>query len=601
MPVAIATLRATMKRDWNSFFSAAEMPWKDNIPTAAPPPTLAGLKQFLDLAHCKHCLLRPYTQMANYPAVDLRELVPSFESDPFENKELPGFSLVAFARPIIPFTEIFQFDLLAPTHAALRADLAQANLLRNLETAQIRLPRYKVEAFRAAFGKEDITRLANYPALLPFLLDMDRGQVIGLSGSHPQNMHFSLCGLYASFPSDLDAEVKRYGLRIGKFSVDAHDMYDRNRLFVLQHLMELYGYPVASERRTSAALFARRLHKMGESFLVRTLGQSDRTITTIWSDGSQRHYPNVEKIAIVRLDEVDTENYNRLREKGFLLDESERTVLLRVLYHQHKFSPENVRQERAISVAGQEVIHPLTGQSLGGVNILRESSNMFLRLNDIVRGEYTGRIVYKRSEVVENTDTDEKRLKFLYAWLTKHQRRIIGYRDEFYAKIQKVLDSYLLDTENYESLVAINELYQEVLDRYSYIEQARTVRMLEDLAERTVKGERITYKQMLTESVSLFHDLRFEIVSYFEGLVSASIHIGENMLNDRYLIRTYIEKEDVQLSKNGLEIKKLYRKLVTLVDELKAIRKTRGEAKPALPAAAPRSSGGDTRPGTPKI
>ncbi len=67
------------------------------------------------------------------------------------------------------------------------------------------------------------------------------------------------------------------------------------------------------------------------------------------------------------------------------------------------------------------------------------------------------------------------------------------------------------------------------------------------------------------------------------------------------MISNYIEKEDAQLSKNGLEIKKLYGKLVTLVDELKAIRKTRGEAKTAMPATVPRNSGGDTRLGTPKI
>ena len=66
------------------------------------------------------------------------------------------------------------------------------------------------------------------------------------------------------------------------------------------------------------------------------------------------------------------------------------------------------------------------------VNVVKDTSTMILRLNDIVRGEYVGRAVYKRNELVENTDTDEKRLKFLFAWLSKNQRRIIGYSEEFY-------------------------------------------------------------------------------------------------------------------------------------------------------------------------
>lgn len=49
------------------------------------------------------------------------------------------------------------------------------------------------------------------------------------------------------------------------------------------------------------------------------------------------------------------------------------------------------------------------------------------------------------------------------------------------------------------------------------------------------------------------------------------------MLNDRYLIRTYITPREDQLTENGLKIRKLYRRLVSLVDELKAIRKTKTE------------------------
>ena len=568
-----------MNLHWHELFTQSVLSWKDEWTLKSPPhlTTLKQLKHFLDLIHIKYCLVKPYCEVAGYPLVDPRELIPSFESDPFEHAKLPGFSLVAFARPIQYFAEVFQFDLLAPVNATTRPDHGQLRMARNHHTIQSRLPRHLHEPFRQRFLRENVTSLANYPALTPYLTTLDRGQVLGMDGPHPQDLSFYLAGMYASFPSDLDTEVKRHGLRIGKFTLDDADSYDKNRQLVLQHLMELYGFPIASERRTSAALFARRLHKMGEKFLIRTLGQSDRTLTTIWNAGDPSPYPAVEKTALVSLDENAHDAILQLEEGGYFIDRKQRVVILRVLYRQHKFSLDNVRQERAISVAAQEIIHPLTGKALSTLNIIRETTNMFLRLNDIVRGEYTGRIVYKRSEVVENTDTEEKRLKFLFAWLSKHQRRIIGYSDEFFANIDKVLGGYLFDPGNDELFADTKEIYQEVLAKYSFIQQARKVRTLEDLQHRTLKGVRISYQRMLEEAAALLHDLKFEIVSYFDTLVSTVIAIGESILNDRYLLRTYIEKPDDALTASGLDIKKNFGKLVTLLDEFKAIQKTRNE------------------------
>jgi hypothetical protein len=200
---------------------------------------------------------------------------------------------------------------------------------------------------------------------------------------------------------------------------------------------------------------------------------------------------------------------------------------------------------------------------------------MSLRLNDIVRGEYTGYIVYKRSELIENTDTDEKKLKFLYAWLSKHQRRIIGYSDEFFGNVVKVMDNYLLSPENYETFNNLRELYQEVVTKYSYIQQARKVRILEDLQARQYKGKRVSYKFMLEETVNILHSLKFELVNYFDTLVSYVIKTCELILNDRYLVRTYIEKKDDDRHGRHAEIRKNYGRLVTLMDEFKAIRKAR--------------------------
>ncbi len=580
-----------MKISWQKAFTKSHLAWEDAWSLSAPPrpASLADLKVFLDYVHIRYCLLKPYCEFGDYPPLEPRELLPSFEADLWEHKLLPGFSLAAFERPLNYFHEVFQYDTFNPPGLSGQEYSESTLASRNTQVLINRLPRSLHESLRQQCGKKDVTCLGTYPALLPHLLTMDRAQVIALHPEPAGDPYFYLAGLYASFPSDLDTEIKRYGLRINKFTVGDNKRYEVNRHFVCQHLMELYGFPVVSERRTSAALFARRLYKMGERFLIRVLGQSDRTLTTLWNDGSNPHYPKVEKIALVALDK-DIEGLSRLRKDGYLVDTEKRIAIIRVRYRQHKFNPDNVRQERALSVESHELIHPLTGKPTQEVNILRESSNMFLRLNDIVRGEYTGRIIYKRNEVVENTDSDEKRLKFLYAWMTKSQRRIIGYGDEFFGHLNRIFNTYIHDPDNYEAFESLHDLHYEVVEKYNYIQQARKVRLLEDLRDRNVKGERIGYLSMLKEIVSNLHDLKFEIVSYFDPLVATIIRIGESVLNDAYLRRTYIEKRDDALSKQGTEIKKQYGRLVSLVDEFKAIRKTRTDTmqRAAPTAAAPR-------------
>lgn len=568
-------------KSWNEAFTKGKLSWRDewHLRDHLVVDSIAGLKNFLDLAHMRYGLIKPYFETPNYPLVEGRELLPSFDADLWEHKDLPGFSLVCFGRPINYFSEVFQFDLLPPVTSEMTESEATAAINRSLQTMQNRLPKHEHEALFATFQDTDITNLDNYPALTAFLNNMDRAQVLAMNGDIPERTNFCLNGIYASFPSDLDTEIKRFGLRIGKFAVGDNEMYDQNRLFVYQYLMELYGFPIASERRTSAAVFARRLHKMGEKFLIRTLGQSDRTITTIWNDTTGRPYPKVEKISLIALDKDQADNLSVLEEEGYFVDPEKRVVLLRVRYKQHAYNPNNVRQDRAISVDTQEIIHPITGEPLTNVNIIKDSTNMFLRLNDIVRGEYTGHIVYKRNELIENADTEEKKLKFLYAWLSKHQHRIIGYTDEFFSNMGKILDTYLFSPENYDTFNSMNELYQEVFSKYSYIQQARKIKALEDLETRNVRGKQISYGQMLEETVTLLQSLKFEIVNYFEPLVDTIIKIGENMLNNSYIRRNYIDKKSSTLTANQAHIKRNYGKLVSLIDEFKAIRRSRLELK----------------------
>jgi len=539
--------------------------------------SLADLKYFLDIVHVKECLIKPYLQIKKYPVVDLRYLLPSFEPDVYEYTNLPGFSLLVLDRPLLAFNEIFQYDMIHPVTDFLTTaqgpccPLESTILNANTQTMLARLPRHLHDVFRREYQRLDVTALELYPYLLHYILSMDRAHVLAKSSYG----YFQLGGIFASLPSDIDGELKRFGMRIGKFKMGDNALYERNRLFVMQFLMELYGFPIASERRTSAALFARRLHKMGERFLIRVLGQSDRVITTIWNDGKVTRYPKVEKLALIAVDEDQKDVIDAIRAKKAFVDEKKRIAILHICYHQHSYDADNVRQDRALSVESQHIVHPVSGEFITGLNLLRDSSNLMLRLNDIIRGEYTGRIVYKRTEVIDHTDTDEKRLKFLYAWLTKHQRRFISYSEDFFVGASRILDKYLNDLTHLDNLDDLRELRQEVQNRYRYIQQARKVRCLEEIRTRHFRGEKLNFDRMLSEAVALLQDLKFEIAVYFDDLAASAIHHTEAMLNNRYLRRTYIERHESELTKAGQEIKRKYGRLVVLLDEFRSIRKAR--------------------------
>lgn len=559
---------------WQETFSSVHNPdSRDPVPAGS----ISQLRQFLDAVHIRYCLVRPYQEMDNYPVVESRELLPSFESDMFEYTNLPGFSLVALGRQLDYFSEIFQYDKLHAVQVENNACPLE-NLVgeQNIQTMSERLPRRMQGELREAAANLDVTLLENYTRMLPFLLEMDRAHVFSLD----TDSLFHLSGIFASFPSDIDSEIKRAGVRMGKFAHGDSAMYERNRMFVYQYLMELYGFPIVSERRTSSALFARKLHRMNENFLLRVMGQSDRTLTTYTYEGENSRYPRLDKIALVAVDEDQEEAIEIIGRKGFFLDQDRRVVIMRVSYRQHKFDPANVRQDRALSVAQQDILHPRTGKSLAGLNIIKDASNIFLRLNDIVRGEYTGRIIYKRSEIVENTDTDEKKLKFLYSWLCKHQRRMISYPEEYFDNVSRVINGYLQNPLKAAVFDARRELYQEVRGRFSYIQQARRARALEDLSRRVYKGSRISYREMCERAVDLLNEMQYEIVDFFPELVDSVINCCETILHDRYLVRNYIEVGEGELSRSGLEVRKNYGRIVSLADAIRSVRKTRLQSAP---------------------
>lgn len=561
---------------WQKIFSKNKFLWRSASEPGAPVAIsdLQTLKAFLDAVHIRFCLVRPYQENKKYPLVEARELLPSFDNDMFEYKDLPGFALVAFARQLNYFAEIFQYDKL---HAVLTdADGAYCPLEsqvfgQNIETLASRLPRKLQENIRQEFRSLDTSILDTYPSLMPYLLAMDRAHVL----SWDMNNRFHLSGIFASFPSDIDSELKRFGLKIGKFAVGDSELYERNRNFVYQYLMELYGFPVVSERRTSSALFARKLHKMGEPFLLRVLGQTDRTITTYISEGHNSAYPQVEKIALLAVDPDQKDAIERIDSGDYFLDRDRRVVIIRIKYRQHRFDPGNIRQERALSVLQQDILHPLTGNVLSDMNIIKDTSNMFLRLNDIVRGEYTGKILYKRQEVIENTETHEKRLKFLYTWLGKHQRRMIGYSDEFFSNVGKVLSNYLYAPELQDTFETVRDLHKEVTVRFSYIQQARRVKTLEDICKRTYKGKKVSYLVMMKDSYALLTELSHEMVNFFPEIVESIILCIDKILHNKYLENTYISVSSRKMTETGLEIKKLYGRIVALRDTFLAVQKFR--------------------------
>ncbi|WP_272699793.1 hypothetical protein [Desulfovibrio sp. Fe33] len=544
--------------------------------------TLEEFKEFIDYEHIKHCLLRPYFEEQDYPLVEARELLPSFEVDLYEHKNLPGFSMVAFERQLNSFQEIFQFDALhSPSdwkEMMVQDSCSVEENVRatNIRTFLSRLPKRYHPDFQGKLESRDICSIRHYDKMLPFLLQLERAHVLALNSAG----EFTLQGVYASLPSNLDSELKQFGLKIGKFKPGNNLLYECNRLFVYQFMMELYGFPIVSERRTSSAMFAIRLLRQHERFIVRVLGQSDRTITTLMSPpkGTPRRstkYPRVEKIALVQVNENQKELAEVLKDQGFFVDPKKRVVILRVTYQQHDYNPKNVREDRALSVFKQEIIHPVTGRTIEGLNIIQNVRNMLLRLNDIVRGEYRIPVNYKRQELLENTETHENRLKVLFVWLSKHMHRIVDYSDDYYAQLVRVLDAYLLAPDNYDVFNEYHDLHQEVWSRYGQIQQARKIRVLEDLRCRKYKGETISYKCMLELMTEILNDLKFEIVNYFDKLVVKILIIGNDVVSDPYLLRKYVHREDKDLSPYGRDIKKLYQQLVMLLDEFRSIRKSR--------------------------
>lgn len=479
------------------------------------------LKEFLEYVHIKKGLLEPYDSA--YPLVEPRELLPSFEKN-FAEYHLPSFSLVAFNRPLSYQEEIFQFDLLHPS-----TDGKRGSARENLDKVLPHLDPDRRIVLKTRFASRDLTDLAHYEELVDFLFHMDRAQVIARQA--PQG-DFRLLGVYASFPSELDTELKSFGRKLGKFKAQDSASYERQRDFVYQFVMELYGFPIAAERRTSAALFARKLSRLKEQYLIKVLGASDRTLTSL-SGFEQKQYPLVEKIALISLPQSLVEANPHLKERGFYLDWKRRVVILKVTYQAHKYNRFNVLEDRALSVVKQELIHPWHGGREVNLNILKDTHRTLKELTDIVRGEHSGSISYKRSELIRATKTHEDRLKFLSAWLQKNMRRLGRYSQETFEAAKKLLNSYLLNREFREVFARHPELHREVLQSLAYLTQAQRLQVLERLAQADGK-HLASPSRRLAQAVAFLEENQGDLAYFYPELFAKCLGLWREILNYPY-------------------------------------------------------------------
>jgi hypothetical protein len=487
------------------------------------------LKDFLEYTHIRQGLLAPYNTA--YPLIEPRELLPSFEKNFSEYKHLPSFSMVAFNRPLSYQEEIFQFDVLHPPEDGKRRAIRE-----NLDKITPHLDRDLRPLFKQQLGSGDITEMAHYEELLPFIFHMDRAHVIARDPAGD----FRLLGVYGSFPSDLDTELKALGRRLGKFKKLDNITYEREREFVYQFLMELYGFPIASERRTSAALFGRRLSRLKEQYLIKVLGASDRTITSL-SGFEQKRYPLVEKVALIKLSPGLAEVHPHLKDGGFYVDPRRRVVILKVTYQQHKYDRYNVLEDRALSILRQEIIHPCHGGREGNLNILKDTKRTLKELTDIVRGEHIGSITYRRSELVTSTKTHEERLKFLSAWLSKNQRRLGAYGQETFEAANKLLHSYISKRDHRDAFSKHRELHREVVQRLAYLNQVQQLQPLEKLARPGKNQQKAGPSRRLAQALAFLEEHQYDLPYFYPDLFNKACHLFDQIESYPYFKKLLAE------------------------------------------------------------
>jgi hypothetical protein len=205
-----------------------------------------------------------------------------------------------------------------------------------------------------------------------------------------------------------------------------------------------------------------------------------------------------------------------------------------VTYQQHKYNRFNVLEDRALSIVRQEIIHPHHGGRETSLNILKDTQRTLKELTDIVRGEHSGTITYRRSELVTSTKTHEDRLKFLSAWLAKNQRRLGAYGQETFEASKKLLNSYLSQRDYKEVFAKHRELHREVVRRLAYLTQVQQLQPLEKLAQPGKRQRGLGPSRRLALALDFLEDNQDQLPYFYPDLFDKCCHLFNQILQYPY-------------------------------------------------------------------
>jgi hypothetical protein len=263
------------------------------------------------------------------------------------------------------------------------------------------------------------------------------------------------------------------------------------------------------------------------------LGASDRTITSLCGF-EQKRYPLVEKVALIPLSPSLAEANPHLESGGFYVDPGRRVVILKVTYQQHKYNRYNVLEDRALSIVRQEIIHPDHGGREVNLNILKDTKRTLKELTDIVRGEHTGSITYRRSDLITSTKTHEERLKFLSAWLAKNQRRLGAYGQDTFEAAKKLLNSYLSHRDYREVFAKHRELHREVVQHLAYLNQVQQLQPLEKLAQPGKCQPGLGPSRRLALAVAFLEENRHQLPYFYPDLFQKCSNLFDQLVHYPY-------------------------------------------------------------------
>jgi hypothetical protein len=161
---------------------------------------------------------------------------------------------------------------------------------------------------------------------------------------------------------------------------------------------------------------------------------------------------------------------------------------------------------------------------------LKDTKRTLKELTDIVRGEYTGSITYRRSDLITSTKTHEERLKFLSAWLAKNQRRLGAYGQETFEAAKKLLNSYLSHRDYREVFTKHRELHREVVQHLAYVNQALQLQPLEKLAQPGKRQPGLSPSRRLALAVAFLEENRHQLPYFYSDLFEKCSNLFDQIL-----------------------------------------------------------------------